>query len=227
MKTKQGISTLVSSIALTFGILAACGGGSGGSGNGGGGGGTIRASDYDQSCAKASDCVAIYAGVASCCGGSCDNAAINKSDESKYESDLAADKPTDCTGMACPAIACETPGVACVAGKCAIQSKTLDSGKPDSGGTACGKETCASGDVCVMNQFEGGAIHPPNDAGMCPDGDVRSGSSCNPEPTFHCAPSPSGCSKGLSCACAMTLCQSGYTCMDAKDDLVECYLEAP
>lgn len=213
------------SIAFAIGILSACGGTAGG---GGGGGGTISASSYDQSCSKANDCAPVFQGTVACCGGGCANAAINKKDLASYDTAFGADTPSDCTGLACPAIACVEPNVACVAGKCAVAPvRTFDGGPGEGGTVACGAKTCSGGDVCVMDQFEGGALHTPNDAGLCPDGDVKIGAGCNPAPTFHCAPEPAACSGALSCGCAQSLCQSGYSCMTAKNGLVGCYLLAP
>jgi hypothetical protein len=233
MNGRQITRLMSLSASLTLGIFAACGGSS--SGGTGQTGGTISASSYDQKCTTASDCVPISAGPVTCCGSDgCDNAAINASDESKYEADLVADRPTDCMGVGCPAIACAPSPVACVGGMCTVRpfgsgdGGNGDSGnKPDSGPIACGTTTCSSSDVCVMNQFEGGALHPPSDAGTCPDGDVLIGPSCSPAPTYQCEPTPSACAAGLTCTCAQSLCDSSYRCMDAKDGLVSCYLEAP
>jgi hypothetical protein len=113
------------SLALV-GSLLACSGASDG-GGGGGTGGTITASSYDQSCQADTDCVPIFAGTVTCCGG-CPNAAINASDESKYENDLTADHPNVCNG-ACPAIACAPVTAICTAGQCTLKPfSTADGG---------------------------------------------------------------------------------------------------
>jgi hypothetical protein len=215
---------------LTLGVLAACSG----STNNGSDAGTISASSYDQSCTKASDCVGIATGPVTCCGNDgCDNAAINKSDESKYEADLVADHPTDCTGTACPALACAPPTLGCVGGMCKVlpygsgDGGSSDGSKHDSGEVPCGSTKCGANQVCVMDQMEGGALHPPSDAGTCPDGDVLTGSSCSPAPTYTCKTTPSSCSAALSCSCAQSLCDEGFQCMSAKDSQVGCYLLAP
>ncbi len=119
---------------LALVLLTACSGS--GSGQPGQTGQTISASSYDQECTKPSDCVPIATGLVTCCGfDGCDNAAINKSDESKYEADLEADHPANCTGVACPEIACETSPVGCVGGKC----KILPFGSGDAGNGDSGK----------------------------------------------------------------------------------------
>jgi hypothetical protein len=156
MKTLQN-SSVCAAVALTFSILAAC---SGGATTLPTGGGPLLASSYDQSCSVASDCAPIYAGTATCCNVACDNAAINRSDLSKYEADLAADTPTDCTRVACPAIACEVPDVACVAGTCAIAQGGPDSGtgsgKTDAGSGSCTSDTdCEKGFVCGFSESDG------------------------------------------------------------------------
>jgi hypothetical protein len=68
--------------------------------------------DYDRSCKKASDCVAVYIG--GCGGCACPNAAINQRDEPRYRSDFDA---LGCAGTACPCVA-EPP--ICKSGVCAV-----------------------------------------------------------------------------------------------------------
>ena len=107
-------------VALAIAMLAACGGG---------GGGTIVAASYDQSCSLASDCVGVFQGTPACCDIECPNVAINQADLSRYKTALAADAPTDCPPVACPAMTCLPTSVACVAGKCAIgPARTFDGG---------------------------------------------------------------------------------------------------
>jgi hypothetical protein len=85
----------------------------------------LRASDYDQTCSAAADCAPIQEGEASCCGFSeCgDNAAISKSDFQQYLSDYR-DAMSGCGVVDCPDIACPTPPVACVGGKCQLVKET-------------------------------------------------------------------------------------------------------
>ena len=104
---------------------------------------------------------------------------------------------------------------------------TKDSGY-DGGPVVCGTMTCASGEICVFDQQEGGAFRPPDDAGNCPDGEVLTGISCSPAPSYRCVAFPTACSSGgLSCACAGTLCQNSYSCMSVTGGVVGCYLLAP
>ena len=75
----------------------------------------LSALDYDMSCTKDSDCVAIQEGaVANCCGfNNCgDNAAINKADFQQYLSDYKAEAGS-CAGRSCPNIECMPPQVTC------------------------------------------------------------------------------------------------------------------
>jgi hypothetical protein len=75
--------------------------------------GTIKASDYDQACTTAADCVAVIDG--NLCGSCfCPNAAINQSALSAYNAGVTAaggPSPSDCF---CPAL----PPVACTNGVC-------------------------------------------------------------------------------------------------------------
>ncbi len=47
---------------------------------------TMRTADYDRSCTKDSDCVAVFEG--DLCDVCCNDGAINKRDEQRYEQDL-------------------------------------------------------------------------------------------------------------------------------------------
>jgi hypothetical protein len=90
-------------------------------------GDVLRASDYDQTCQAAADCVGIQVGQASCCGfNNCgDNAAINKSDLHQYLSDYGA-AASGCGTVDCPDIECQEPPVACVSGRCELVHVHLD-----------------------------------------------------------------------------------------------------
>jgi hypothetical protein len=79
--------------------------------------GSIEASDYDQTCSTASDCVGVAEGDS--CKGlfcvDCANAAINVSAQAEYESALQS--INGATGICpCPA----NPTVACDAGVCVL-----------------------------------------------------------------------------------------------------------
>ena len=112
---------------------------------------TIVATDYDQTCATAADCVLIDEG-SSCCS-ACGNAAINKKDLARYQSD-AAQRRSACAGVGCPAIACAFSAAVCTAGKCASCRSAscagdagdagADSGAADSGAADSGAADAAA-----------------------------------------------------------------------------------
>jgi hypothetical protein len=89
---------------------------------------TIRATDYDRSCAKESDCTGVAEG--DFCGGTtctnCINAAINTNAEAQYQADVSKNvsKPIDCP---CPS----PPPLSCVNGTCTVGPFT---GPPDASG---------------------------------------------------------------------------------------------
>jgi hypothetical protein len=91
------------------GLLASCGNTCG----------TIQASNYDQSCSSASDCVGVAEGDS--CKGifcvDCVNAAVNVSAEPQYEADLK-NKTAGGLGLVCPCPA--DPPVTCKAGVCSL-----------------------------------------------------------------------------------------------------------
>lgn len=91
---------------------------------------------------------------------------------------------------------------------------------------------CASTEVCVKAQMLGGVFVPADDAGACPPGRHLEGGSCEPDPTFSCAPKPAACGSGaLDCTCAADLCTSiqtcGYTCNSTTGDQVDCRCLTP
>jgi hypothetical protein len=102
------------------------------------------------------------------------------------------------------------------------------SGTPsDAAGPACGAATCAATEVCVRTQFSGGACMMPGDAG-CPAGTSFTGACCTQDPSWACAPLPSGCGGTPTCACAAsTLCQPAYTCTTTGSSEIDCTLLAP
>jgi hypothetical protein len=89
----------------------------GGTGDAGSG---PRDEDYDQSCTTAFDCVAVYEG-SNCCA-VCPTGAVNKKDQARFETARAA-ATSQCSGVACPAIACDAPPVVCNAGRCALDAR--------------------------------------------------------------------------------------------------------
>jgi hypothetical protein len=189
-------------------LYAAC---SSGTGSGGGGGnGVISLSSYDTSCQQASDCTAVAVGSLGCCD--CPNAAINGSDLAKYQADANAARGQ--CNLLCGA--CPLTASICAQGTCDLLQTKIP----------CGSTPCTGSQVCVMNQLEGGA-QLPADGGVCPAGDHDVNGVCQPLPTYHCAPLPATCAAGLSCGCAQSLCDSGYTCQSASLGTLQCVLMAP
>jgi hypothetical protein len=184
------------------------------SGNGNGSG-IITLANYDTSCQRDDDCIAVKTGAVSwCCG--CDNSAINTSDHAKYLADFAeATTPHQVCSAACVTCSVETP--ACQSGTCALVPVS----------SACGSATCSSDQVCVVNQIEGGAVRLPDDAGVCPVGTQNNNGYCEPLPTYRCAPRPAACGSGLSCECAQSLCDPNYVCETAAAGAIQCDLQAP
>jgi len=77
---------------------------------------TLHASDYDQSCTTAADCVAMAEG--NLCPCACSNAAIAKKDEAKEEADAQRAR-AQCVPVECGA--CAQSRTHCIAGKCALE----------------------------------------------------------------------------------------------------------
>jgi hypothetical protein len=90
---------------------------------------SISITDFDTSCQKASDCIAVYIGPPACC--SEPNAAINASEQAKYEAEVAAEGSGSVCNVAC--VELPMPAPVCSAGTCELGS--ADSGAPDSGAT--------------------------------------------------------------------------------------------
>jgi hypothetical protein len=84
----------------------------------------IVASDYDQSCTSASDCVEIRTGDP--CTSCCPTTAINVKDREKYLADLNAPICSTTTGCTCIAFT-----VVCQGGKCTLGGPDLDAGATD------------------------------------------------------------------------------------------------
>jgi hypothetical protein len=94
---------------------------------------SIKASEFQQTCTVASDCVAVYEGPLSCCGGnSCPNAAVNRVGYTAYESARESRIPTCNPQPPCPAtdVAC-IAGATCSNGTCVVAPfGTDDAGDP-------------------------------------------------------------------------------------------------
>jgi hypothetical protein len=81
----------------------------------------VNASDYDQSCAKDDDCVAVSElhTRGTDCIFSCDAKAINAKDKAQFDEDVR-DEERHCGAMASPF--CDVSGVPrCVQGRCEIK----------------------------------------------------------------------------------------------------------
>ena len=76
----------------------------------------IRASNYDQSCTQASDCMVISEG--SCCP-QCAFAAISKAGSAAYQEDEKK-RQASCMGAKCSLPPCAAPQVVCTGGKCGL-----------------------------------------------------------------------------------------------------------
>jgi len=89
----------------------------------------IQASNYRQSCAVDTDCVAVGEGNV-CYPGStnCSNAAINKSDYAQYQADVAKTNGASCYA---PGSCGSESGPCCVAGTCQIGDQCSNPGPTD------------------------------------------------------------------------------------------------
>jgi hypothetical protein len=107
---------------------------------------------------------------------------------------------------------------------CSSSNSTTDAG------ASCGTVApCTATQVCVKGQNIGGAVMCPGDGGTCASGYTLNTSSgcCDPTPTWSCQAKPSGCSAGVTCDCASTLCQAPQTCSAANDIEVDCTALVP
>jgi hypothetical protein len=152
------------------------------------------------------------------------------------------------TGAACtPGVAACSPGDLCCSGEwtCNATSHTwtlerggcaclVDAGSdetPADGGISVAScASCTPSEVCVVTVASGGACLMPNDAGVCSNGSTASPGQCcdNSSTTYRCDARPSSCGQGLSCGCAMSLCQ-GCICQDASlsGNTLNCACEYP
>jgi len=100
--------------------------------------------------------------------------------------------------------------------------------KPDAGPTCGTAGSCTAAQVCVKGLNIGGAVMCPGDGGTCPQGYVMNSSGCcDMAPTWSCQMKPSGCSGGVTCDCASTLCTAPQTCSAANDIEVDCTALVP
>lgn len=90
-----------------------------------GGNTTIHASEFDQSCSTASDCIAVKEGDVCAC--SCPSAAINESDVGKYQSKVVQLK-SSCSGTQGCGVSCAQNHVECNASQCEVVQGAADGG---------------------------------------------------------------------------------------------------
>ena len=90
---------------------------------------SIAASEFQQSCTVDADCVAVYEGTLTCCGGSCPNAAVNQVGYSAYASAVASRTPMCNPEPPCAALSCLS-GAICANGSCQFSpAGTTDAGQ--------------------------------------------------------------------------------------------------
>jgi hypothetical protein len=123
-------------------------------------------------------------------------------------------------------------GFSCLCGEvvCVDGQWTCTSCGTDGGPGGC-SPPCGAGSICVRDQVMGGAVVLPDDAGGCPSGYYSNGSICERDPSFFCAPLPSGCNGTVTCGCAGTLCTTQqtcpYQCRNATSNEVDCECDVP
>jgi len=95
-----------------LGAVVGCGGGSSDH--------AIDTSKYGKACVGDADCVAVYQGTLTCCGGGCPNTAIPSAAYAQYLQDVAANTPTCNPAPPCAATpgACQNVSALCVGGLC-------------------------------------------------------------------------------------------------------------
>ena len=131
-------------------------------------------------------------------------------------------------GVACtPGVGACSPGDLCCSGEWTCNATTstwtlerggcaclVDAGSgntlPDGGIAVASCDACTASEICVVTVSGGGPCLMPNDAGGCPNGSTASPGQCcdNSSTAYRCDARPSSCGQGLSCGCAMSLCQN-------------------
>lgn len=169
---------------------------------------TLEASAYDQSCQVDSDCVTAFLGdvCADVCVGDCPNAAISRSDSTRYDADLASTpaRIAHPNGGTC---SCALGPAFCRAGTCGIHSPLDDAGSMESGGqcrwpdslndAGPGVRACQVGRALVQCTYPSGIACGVTSSGplteWCISDDPTSCPNCRPLPsgatcTNQCAP---------------------------------------
>lgn len=110
-------------------LIAGCGSG--------GGGHAIDTSHYSRACLVDADCVAVYQGTLTCCGGGCPNTAIAVSDYAAYTGAFAGAVPTCNPQPPCAEVTtiCGEKTALCVGSLCtlAVTSTSAVSTSPPAG----------------------------------------------------------------------------------------------
>jgi hypothetical protein len=78
----------------------------------------ISITDFDTSCQKATDCIAVYIGPPGCCTEP--NASINAADQAKYDAEIDAQDEGSMCNVECGSFPIPTP--VCSAGTCELPS---------------------------------------------------------------------------------------------------------
>jgi hypothetical protein len=126
-----------------------------------------------------------------------------------------------CVGYvwACQSGKWQKEGLGCA---CMLDAGSGDAAKGDDAGpTSCGKLTCKSGEVCVVQESSEGPCLRPDDAGVCPPPTTSTGGCCTySTTTYQCQPEPASCDGHLTCGCATSLCQC--ECTGAMGSTLQC-----
>ena len=114
--------------------------------DGGGCKGPIEASSYDQSCTTDTDCVAISAqDSCSLCAFNCNNATINVSAMTRYESDIDYTTANFSShGLACLTACIQEGAPCCVGGTCQLGSQCVGDAPVVDPGTDSGTDAAAA-----------------------------------------------------------------------------------
>ncbi len=156
----------------------------------------VQASDYDQSCTINSDCVEIYVGNGSSCEITCgaSPAAINKSAEAQYLTDVRNLPPISCACEVTPPVAVEG-GPCCIGGSCQFTQcpnlVTTGDAAADAGTSDAALESSSATSLqCGAGTFSGaGTDQCINAGGVCVQ--VPDPACCDLVPGFD--PTNSGC----------------------------------
>jgi hypothetical protein len=122
---------------------------------------------------------------------------------------------------------CFCGDLVCVNGVWGCGPCDTDAGPP----TDC-NPACAPGSICVRDQFMGGALFLPDDAGNCPSGRHLQGNACVDDPTYICAPYQcAAATPDCNDPCVADLCRTQnscpYVCTSSQPGQVNCDCLAP